>query len=651
MAAIQTLGQVAQLEPPNWHWRGGSRGSLQFYDRFNYDYATLYREQPNIRTCVDFLARNIAQLGLHTFRRISETDRQRERAHPLPRLLAQPLPPEFKVTRYRLIESVVSDLGIYFNAYWLKIRQAGAVAGLLRIPPLYLTPKGGLTLKHYELNLGGQTRELPATDVVHFRGYNPDSAVTGLSPLETLRRVLAEEYAAGQYREEFWGNAARIEGFIKRPKDAPEWSDIARQRFLDDFNQLYAGQGRRAGGTAVLEEGMEWQAGSFNPQQSEYLGGRKLTREECARSYHIPLPFVGILDHATFSNISEQHKNLYQDCLGPQLVMLEEDIQLQLLPEFDDTDDLYVEFNIQEKLSGSFEDQVTALQAAVGRPWMTANEARARMNMPSLAGDADELVTPLNVITGGQASPRDSAPPKIALPAPNGQKRFDPTASQLRARYREQWTRVLQRHYRRQETTVLTRLPKARTAGSKDVIAGVWFDTERWDGELATDLLRLNLATAREWAVLTQRLARIEMDDMDAFEARMLPWLEEHSRIQAQGLNGQVRAELETALRDADSEAAVRRMFELALSVWAARAAVTGVTAAANFGGAEMAQAGNLRHKTWRVNSSNPRPSHAAMDGMTVGIRDLFPTGQRWPGDPAGGADENAGCECSVEFS
>ena len=56
---------------------------------------------------------------------------------------------------------------------------------------------------------------------------------------------------------------------------------------------------------------------------------------------------------------------------------------------------------------------------------MTADEARARFNMPSLGGDAAQLVTPLNVLVGGQASPRDSAPPKGLV----GQKALDDRAT------------------------------------------------------------------------------------------------------------------------------------------------------------------------------------------------------------------------------
>jgi HK97 family phage portal protein len=630
MATIQTLGAIATIQP-NW-MPGTVRSSVSLYDQYNYDYATLYRTQPNVRTCVDFLARNIAQLGLHVFRRVSDTDRERLRDHGLAQLLNQPLPPEFKMTRYRLIESLVSDLGIYFNAYWLKLKQDGQLRGLLRIPPIYMSVQGGLVPTGYEMAIGGKVWKFGPEEVVHFHGYNPENPIAGLSPLETLRRVLAEEHAAGKYREEFWQNSARMKGFVKRPADAPEWSDAARDRFIQEFNQLYAGFGK-GGSTAVLEDGMEWQEASFSAQESEYLAGRKLTREECARAYHIPLPMVGILDHATFSNIKEQHKNLYQDSLGPWLSMIEQDIELQLLPDFADSAGVYVEFNIAEKLQGSFEEQTQALQAAVGRPWMTANEARARHNLPSLEG-GDELVTPLNVLTGGQASPRDSAPKSKA-------KAIGATAPELRERHEQKWTEALTRHYRRQEAAIVSRVPKGR----KTDIGGVWWDDERWDSELTADLFRLNNLTAMAWAGLIA-----EQTGMPASEERMQAWLLEHSQVQAGYINGQTRDALEEALRQPEPLDAVKNVFNLALTVWAVRQAVSAVTSASNFGATEAAIAGGLTKKTWRVNSSNPRPSHAALNGTSVGIRDKFPNGLRWPGDPAGTAEDNAMCHCTVDF-
>jgi hypothetical protein len=202
-------------------------------------------------------------------------------------------------------------------------------------------------------------------------------------------------------------------------------------------------------------------------------------------------------------------------------------------------------------------------------------------------------------------------------------------------------------HYRRQEAAIVSRVPKGR----KVDIGGVWYDEERWNRELSADLLRLNYTTALTWAEILLNDAGVEVDDMDVFAARMMPWLEEHSRIQATYINGYTRDELEAALRAPEPSAAVRDLFRLAATAWALREAIVAVTTASSFGTAEAANAGGLREKTWVVNSKNPRPSHAAQDGMTVGIHDLFPNGNLWPGDPHGSADENAGCQCSVIFS
>lgn len=636
MAVVQSLSTLVDVQQ-RWWWPV-ARGSVRMYDQLYYDYATLYRMQPNVRTCVDFLARNIAQLGLHVFRRVNETDRVRLRDHPLARLLELPLPSQFKMTLYRLIEALMGDMGVYFNAYWLKVRVENAPLGLLRIPPQYVMVNGGLVPTGYTVSLfGRQPIEVAAADMVHFRGYNAESAVSGLSPLETLRRILAEEHEAGDYREGFWRTAARKSGVIERPAGAPEWSELARSRFKQEFEALYGGSAG-SGKTAILEEGMQWREVSFNPQESEYLGGRKLTREECARAYHIPLPMVGILDHATFSNIREQHKQLYQDCLGPWLAMIEQDVTLQLLPEFDDVDGVYIEFNIAEKLQGDFEEQTKALQSAVGRAWMTPDEGRARMNLPSMGGDAAQLGTPLNVMIGGQANPRDSAPKSASMDGAKARGRIDPTQPELRARWREQWARLMARTFERQRAAVMSKVKQAPD------VAALW-DGDRWDRELGADFFKLSAATAGDFAGYVGQELEFE-PDMDA----MLPWLEENSRIAAAYVNAETRGELEAALGEDDARAALERVFELALGVRAARIALGRVTATANFGAYNAARQGSMTVKTWQVNSSNPRASHAALNGTQMPIREPFPNGLMWPGDPAGSADENANCECSVTF-
>jgi HK97 family phage portal protein len=352
-------------------------------------YAMIYATQPAVRTCVDFLARNIAQLGLQVFRRISDTDRVRLTDHPLADWIEHPNP---YTTRYRLIESLVGDLAIYFNAYLLKMRLENGRIGLVRLPAGEMCVEGGLLPEQFVWTVDGQRIPFATSEIIYFNGYNPLNALEGLSPLETLRKTLSNDAAATDHRERYWLNASRMEGVVERPLAAPKWEAPQKQMFVEQWRARFTGP-QSTGQVALLDQGMQFKPISWSAKDSEYTDARKLTREEVAAEYHIPLPMVGILDHATFSNIREQHKQLYADTLGPWLEMLQAGFELQLVPEVRDAKDIYLEFNIAAKLAGSFEEQANAIRLLVGRPVMTPNEARGRLNLPRMADDpsADEI--------------------------------------------------------------------------------------------------------------------------------------------------------------------------------------------------------------------------------------------------------------------
>ena len=63
--------------------------------------------------------------------------------HELAQWLEKPNP---ATTRYRLFESLIADLGVYFNAFWLKVRidDPDRRIGLVRLPPETVEVQGGL---------------------------------------------------------------------------------------------------------------------------------------------------------------------------------------------------------------------------------------------------------------------------------------------------------------------------------------------------------------------------------------------------------------------------------------------------------------------------------------------------------------------------
>lgn len=472
MAFVVTSGQLQSVQRNVEYQSFPGPVGVSLSPSMTFTYGQLWKAQPALRTVVSFLARSVASLPVDPYRRLVGADREKASDHALGRMLEDPLPGS-TWTKYRLFNTLMHDLGIYDSAYWLKMKTGDGRPGIQPIPPSRIIPRGGnffAPAKYRVLGNNGY-REYDASSVVHFHGYNPDDHRTGTAPVETLRQILAEEFSASVYREQMWRNGARVAGYIKRPKDAPKWSDPARERFKGDWQAQYAGDGPATGGTPVLEDGMEFGPSSVSPRDAQYVEARKLTREEVAVAYHVAPVMMGVTDGTTISSVLELHKMLYQDTLPPWLTQIAQDIECQLLPDLDpvahDTGTIFVEFNLKAKLAGSFEEQAQALQSAVGGPWMLRNEARAMNNFPGVDG-GDDLIVPLNVVTGGLASPNDTAPNNPDNGPSNGQP---PKAVDAE---------VLRNYFARQARVVKSRLSTGSTAD--DLI-----DAARWDAELIQD--------------------------------------------------------------------------------------------------------------------------------------------------------------------
>lgn len=610
----------------------------------------LYRTQPHLRTVLSFVARNIAHLGLHAFVRKSDADRERLRNDPLALLLARP---NATMTQFELLESLASDMGLYDVAYWYIHGDSEAPSGwaIQPIPPSWVVEqKGGTAFApavYVVQGVNGERTDIKADDMLVFHGWNPGRPKHGTSPVETLKQVLSEQVQAWSYREQVWQRGGRVGAYITRPKDA-QWSDAARERFARDWKDRWTGKdGKKAGGTPILEDGMTLNRLGFSAREDEWAEVAKLALSTVAGVYHVNPVMVGILDNANFSNTKEFRKMLYSETLGPTLARIEDRLNAFLVPRIAEADGVYVEFNISEKLQGDFEEQAAVISTAVGRPWMTADEARSKFNMPALGGEAEQLVVPLNVLIGGQASPRDSAPKQLddlgeLRVLRSGRKGRTLVKEPAPSTHVDKAAQVLEAFFDRQRKSVLSRLGAS---------ADDWWEGDRWDDELSVDLLALALQVTP--AVAAAALAKVGLSDDDYDVGRTEAFLGEVAKSRAGAINAATRDQVQ-AIVDGNGPDGVTdpaHAFEVAKESRAATIAVTLTTTLATFATVEAAKQNGGARKSWIVTSSNPRPEHAAMNGETVGIDDVFSNGAKWPGDPVLGADGVAGCTCDVEVT
>ena len=147
-----------------------------------------------------------------------------------------------------------------------------------------------------------------------------------------------------------------------------------------------------------------------------------------------------------------------------------------------------------EKLKGSFEERAAIYQSACGGPYMTRDEVRAEQNLPPLPdGQGSQIITPLNVVEGGQASPQDTQGSAYDYPGVDNQgKKLEPCGckackqeTELRIKGRsdkeddEKVQSVLTEFFKRQARSIIPKI----NADPKD-----FWNAERWDKELAEDL-------------------------------------------------------------------------------------------------------------------------------------------------------------------
>lgn len=622
----------------------------------------LYATQPALRAVVSFLADNVAQLPLHAYIRRGDNDRVRDTASPLARLIRDP---GSGFTFHELMRDSVTDYLLYGKVLWVAMPSADAASGwtLTRIPAGWLgenPTRDGMTAESYVFTnpVTSKRVELPAEDVVWFGAYGQGDPLHPSSPVEALKEVLSEQVNAWAFRNGVWKNHGRMTAYIARPKDAPAWSNDAFDRFAKSMRARYGKGGTEAGGMPVLEDGMEIREVGFNAKEAQWYEATKLSREDVAAVYHVNPALIWHTDGQTYASARDNARALYADTLAPILDMLEERMNAFLLPRMGLDPRTYVEFDLEAKLSGSFEEMAGVLQSSVGAPWMTRNEGRARLNLPAVEG-GDELVVPLNVVAGGLASPNDTDPTaahyggsprrKAARPALVKAHPDDSQAAEVRE--------VLERFLERQGKSVLNAIKRAGPGSKEDGEWPAWWQAARWDRELAADLLPVlrRLCAAQGAAAIGALLGDADAFDADACDA----YLAAMAEGKAKAMNDVTYRQLEAALSGDATEGTEGATPEGVFEKTAQRAESAGhayasavlawssIEAVRQAGG----EAPGEKVKTWVTTSANPRPGHAAMDGETVPVFDTFSNGARFPGDQALSPDESCNCQCEIEIS
>ena len=605
----------------------------------------LYATQSNLHTVVSFLAASVAQLPLKVYIRDGENARKRDRTSVAARLLWKPNPDQ---TCYEFIEGMLIEYLLMGSVFVWMLPDADAESGYqMRIVPREWIVD---TVSHTNYapdvirisSKSGQIVEVPRDMFVQFRMYNPGNPGGYQSPISALKQTLTEQVNADRFRTDIWRSSGRFNAYLTRPANVQPWDENQRKAFLTAFREGWGKDGENRGKMPLLEDGMEIKTYQFNAKEAQYAETKQLSREDVAAAYHVNPSLIWHTTTQTYASAKDNARALYADCLGPTLQMLQQRINSFLLPMIGADPRTYVEFDMTEKLKGSFEERASILQSAVGGPWMTRNEARADNNLPPVEG-GDELIVPLNVVEGGQASPTDTHMENAGCTCHLHEGKAEPIRLKAKSSKDEdeQMAAILKKFFKRQASSVIPKI------GAK---AASWWDEERWNEELADDLEPLIDKIADAHGKEAAEALGAEYDTK-----RTRKYLRALSEGRASAINAATYAKLEEALESEEEEETPEKVFEKrenADSGTFGRSLATAVAGWAMIREAPQQAEAQGIHKTMEkvwITGDNPRPEHAMMNGETVPIDQEFSNGCFWPGDDNGDPDTTCGCNCSTQ--
>ena len=617
----------------------------------NYTARQLYNTQDNLSAVVNFLSNSIAQLPLKVYKRTEENHRERDRVSPAALLLWKPNGDQ---TEYEFIRALAVEYFVFGCVYVWILPDADSQSGY----QARIIPTDWVTSTEKSTNYGpdkitvtansGSQIEIPRAEFVRFCTYSPGNPAGYVSPISALRQTLEEQIQAGRFRKELWRSSGRLNAQIIRPKDVQPWGEEAKKRWIEAFREAWGPGGSKAGAIPLLEDGMEIKPFTTSFKEQQWAESIKLSREAVAAAYGINPSLVWHSDTQTYASSKDNARALYAECLGPVLQMLQQRINSFLLPMIGADPTTYVEFDLTEKLKGSFEERASILQASVGGPWLTRNEARADNNLPPIEG-GDALIVPLNVVEGGQASPQDthmnqnSAKELLIKAAQEKVLNVFPTDEE-----QEAITEVLSKFFKRQAQSVLPKI------GAK---AATWWDTRRWDKELADDLEPIMREIAADHGK-----AMAEALGTDFSVENIVNYIRKAAESRARIINEETYKKLREALeRQSEAEEEEPEEEPPAEHEFGQREGPEAVelglllTKWLSWWGTKEAHEQGKRQgskkqvlKRWHT-GPKARETHAAMDGQTVPIDERFSNGADWPGDDSLSPDESCGCNCSTD--
>ncbi|GGD30827.1 phage portal protein [Aureimonas glaciei] len=255
---------------------------------------------------------------------------------------------------------------------------------------------------------------VPARDVLHVRLHTPRHPLKGESPILATALDLAASGAVLNQQISFYLNQARPSFMLETDEKltAPQTMEL---------RELWNAQtqGENAGGTPILTWGLKAKAVTASAQDGQIAEMLKMTEQNVALAFRIPLQILGI-GGTPFASTEALMSSWKASGLGFCLNHIEE--AFGLLFGLKGVPDEYLELDTNALMRSAFRERIEGLARGVISGIYSPDEARASEDLPSVPGGVgaeprvQQQVVPLSF--GFDMKPTQPAPvsPQVEEP-------------------------------------------------------------------------------------------------------------------------------------------------------------------------------------------------------------------------------------------
>jgi HK97 family phage portal protein len=347
-----------------------------------------------VYACVQVIAESLAQLPLILYERLDVGKKKADNT--LLHYLLHDAPNEFQTSfEWRVTKTM--HLLLYGSGYSFIVRSptTGKVLELLPVHPNNIKPRQekNYSIVYEYTDAEGRKQDVSSDKIFRVMGLSLDG-FTGISPIEYHRQTIGTALATNKHSALNFKNGVRFSGVLEMPARLKD-EDTAK-RVRESFQDAFGGE--NSWGVPLLEDGMTWKSVSMNNKDLQYIEQKQFNVEDIARIFRVPLHKIQHLLRATNNNIEHQGLEFVVDTMMPHFKRWEQSITRDLLTS-EEKKKYFAEFLVDGLMRGDAKSRAEFYNKAVGRPWMSGNEARIKENMNPIDG-LDDVVLPLNMDGG-----------------------------------------------------------------------------------------------------------------------------------------------------------------------------------------------------------------------------------------------------------